>query len=98
MTGDFFIFIDDLRPMCPSEEECWQGSHQVGSQLTWLGIQDAPRKKQKASQRPGTWAGSVIHTDGGMVTILISDVKWNKNKKIIQSLKEQLKKGLYLNH
>jgi hypothetical protein len=98
MAGDLFIYIDDLRPTCPSEEECWLGSHQVGSRLTWLGIQDAPRKKRKASQRPGAWAGSVIHTDGGMVTILISDAKWNKTKRIIQNLKEQLANGPELNH
>jgi hypothetical protein len=98
MAGDLFIYIDDLRPTCPLEEECWLGSHQVGSRLTWLGIQDTPRKKCKASQRSGAWAGSVIHMDGGMVTVLISDAKWNKTKKIIQNLKEQLEKGPELNH
>jgi hypothetical protein len=98
MAGDLFIYIDDLRPTCPSEEECWAGSHQIGSRLTWLGIQDAPRKKRKASQRPGAWAGSVIHTDNDMVTILVSDSKWTKTKRLIRNLSEQLEKGNLLNH
>jgi hypothetical protein len=98
MAGDLFTYIDDLRPTCPSEEECWGASHQVGSRLTWLGIQDAPRKKRRASQRPGAWAGSVIHTDNGMVTVLVSDSKWDKTKRWIGWLNEELTKGDYIDY
>ena len=64
MAADLFIYIDDLRPMGPSRRECWAVAHQVGSRLTWFGLQDAARKRWKASQKPGAWAGTVIHTDG----------------------------------
>jgi hypothetical protein len=96
IAGDLFTYIDDLRPTCPTEDECWAASHQVGSRLTWLGIQDAPRKKRRASQRPGAWAGSVIHTDNGMVTVLVSDSKWAKTKKWLKWLKDELEVSEYI--
>ena len=78
MAADLFIYIDDLRPTGPSRRECWAVAHQVGSCLTWFGLQDAARKRQKASQKPGAWAGTVIHTDSEEVCVLVSQEKWDK--------------------
>ena len=68
LAADLIIYIDDLRPTGPSKRECWAAAHQVGSRLTWFGLQDAARKQRKASQQPGAWAGTVIHTDGIIYT------------------------------
>jgi hypothetical protein len=83
MAADLFTYCDDLRPTAPSEEECWDGAHQVCCRLTWFGIQDAPRKRRNSSQRPGAWAGSIIHTDQDCVTVLVSEAKWLKTKRWI---------------
>ena len=80
MAADLFIYIDDVRNTAPSEEECWAGAHQVCCRLTWLGIQDAARKKNFASQTPRAWAGSIVHSDADMVTVLVSEEKWKKTK------------------
>ena len=75
LAADLFIYIDDLRPTGPSKRECWAAAHQVGGRLTWFGLQDAARKRRKASQKPGAWAGTVIHTDGEEVCVLVSQEK-----------------------
>jgi hypothetical protein len=62
LASDLFIFVDDLRPTGPSQEEAWLAARRAASMLNYLGIQDAPRKRQESSQSPGAWAGSVIKT------------------------------------
>ena len=88
LAADLFIYIDDLRPTGPSKRECWAAAHQVGSRLTWFGLQDAARKRRKASQQPGAWAGTVIHTDGEEVCVLVSQEKWDKTRRWIAWMKE----------
>ena len=56
-------------------------NHQVGCRLTWFGIQDAARKRREASQTPGAWAGTIIHTVDDCVSVLVSQDKWDKTKK-----------------
>ena len=60
--------------------ECWDGLHQVCCRLTWLGLQDAPRKHNGLTLTPRAWAGSILHTDQGLVTVLVSEEKWAKTK------------------
>jgi hypothetical protein len=91
IAADLFTYCDDLRPTAPTEEECWEGAHQVCCRLTWFGIQDAPRKRRKASQRPGAWAGSIIHTDRECVTVLVSEAKWMKTKRWIKWMSDSLR-------
>jgi len=45
IAGNLFVYIDDLRISRVSEESCWEGAHQMSSRMSWLGIQDAPRKR-----------------------------------------------------
>ena len=80
MAADLFSYIDDLRNTGPTAMECWEGLHQVCSRLTWLGLQDAPRKRNGPTQTPRAWAGSIVHSDKDQVTVLVSEEKWNKTK------------------
>ena len=80
MAADLFSYIDDLRNTGPTAVECWDGLHQVCSRLTWLGLQDAPRKRNGPTQTPRAWAGSIIHSDQELVTVLVSEEKWDKTK------------------
>lgn len=56
--------------------------------LRGLVLQDAARKRRKASQHPGAWAGTVIHTDGEEVCVLVSQEKWDKTRRWISWMKE----------
>jgi hypothetical protein len=71
LAADLFIFVDDLRPTGPSREDAWKAARKAASTLSFLGIQDAPRKRRDSVQRPGAWAGSVIQTgkDGTFVPL-----------------------------
>ena len=98
MAADLFIYVDDLRPTGPSKGECWDGSHQIGCRLTWFGIQDASRKRREASQTPGAWAGSIIHTMDDKVCVLVSQDKWDKTKKWVAWMEQVLNESSEINH
>ena len=87
---DVFIYVDDLRPVGPTEEECWLASRRVGSLLNWLGLQDAARKRRPPSQEPGAWAGSIVHTSSDQVEILVSKERWLKAKGMLSWMQEQM--------
>ena len=98
IAGDLFIYIDDLRVTCPTAVETWQGAHQVCCRLTWLGLQDAPRKRSPVSNTPRAWAGSIVHTDDDTVSVLIAQKKWVKAKRWIEWMDKNLKVSDFLNH
>ena len=77
-------YVDDLRITAHSEAQAWLASSQMAKELCWLGLQDAARKKRRASQRPGAWAGSVIATDGETVTKSVTQERWEKTQNKIR--------------
>ena len=89
IAADLFTFVDDLRPTGKDKPESWKAGRRAASVLNWLGLQDAPRKRRDSRQDPGTWAGSVVRTTGGVFT-LISDDKWLKTKRLIGDLEHML--------
>ena len=90
MAVDLFSYIDDLRNTGPTAVECWDGLHQVCCRLTWFGLQDAPRKRNGPTQTPRAWAGSIVHSDNELVTVLVSEAKWDReNATIIPEKKEK---------
>ena len=91
MAGELFIYIDDLRITGVNETECWDGAHQVACRMSWLGLQDAPRKRRKPSTEPGAWAGTVIHSSNGTVTVLVGQKKWDKAKRWINWMSDAVK-------
>jgi hypothetical protein len=54
--------------------------------LQYLGIQDAPHKRQPPTQLPGAWAGSVFNTTNDTVTQTITKKKWDRAKCQIQEI------------
>lgn len=98
MASDLFIYMDDFRATGPSKRECWQGSQQIGSRLSWFGLQNASSKRTEASQTPEAWAGTVIHTDGENVMLLVSQEKWEKTQRWIQWLSSYTEVGEPLPH
>ena len=83
VAADLVIYVDDLRFLAPSLDEAWAAAHQTGSLMSFLGVQDASRKRRECSQTPGAWAGSVVRSMGGEVVILTSEEKWIKLKGLI---------------
>lgn len=50
---DFYIYVDDVRITGPSEEEIWRAVRKISSIFSYLGIQDAARKRRPPTTRPG---------------------------------------------
>ncbi len=48
IAGDVLTFVDDSRASGCNEEVAWSIARQFASRLQYLGIQDAPRKRQVA--------------------------------------------------
>jgi hypothetical protein len=86
IAADLFTFVDDLRPTGPGKKNCWRAAQRAGSVLSWLGIQDASRKRRDSSQSPGAWAGSVIRANIDGVFVLSDEEKWIKAKALLQEV------------
>ncbi len=89
LASELLIYVDDLRVIACSNMECWIACSWVASHINYLGLQDAPRKRREPSQEAGPWAGSVVHTTHGAVTVLISLERWLKVQSIIQWIQDQ---------
>jgi hypothetical protein len=75
VAADIFSFVDDLRPTGASKKEAWLAARKAGSTLSYLGLQDASRKRRDSSMNPGAWAGSLLWSDQGQVRILTAQEK-----------------------
>ena len=62
ISDGLFVYVDNGRPIGPTEEVCWESSRKWGSMCSWLEIQYSSRKVQGSSQEPGPWSGMVTHT------------------------------------
>jgi hypothetical protein len=58
-AADFVLYVDDNRSVGNTREEARLGARRVASVCSYLGIQDAARKRRSASKTPGAWAGTV---------------------------------------
>lgn len=71
LVCEFYIYVDDVRVTAPTEEEMWKAIRVISSKLSYLGIQDAARKRRPPSRRPDEWAGSMIYLDDDHVGVYI---------------------------
>ena len=46
LAADLFIYVDDVWPIGPTDDLCWEASRKWGSTCSWLIIQDASIKVQ----------------------------------------------------
>ena len=84
IANDIKGFVDDFRGVGSSLVECQRVLHTFASNLQYLGIQDAPRKRRVISQRPGAWTGSVMLTIPQVgVFVKCMDAKWAKTQSIL---------------
>ena len=89
IASEVFVYVDDSRITACSPEEAWKTVCRFSSVMSNLGIQDAARKRTSPSDTPGPWAGSVVHTKGGLYQ-LVSQKKWDKTKSLLGELREMI--------
>lgn len=83
-------FFDDGRVAAHCTEHTERALRQICARLQHLMIQDAARKRRSVSLRPGAWAGAVVFGDQGILRALISQKKWDKGKRILAVMLEEL--------
>ena len=77
------IYVDDQRIHSPTEKGAWEAAHVLATRESYLGIQDAARKRRPPSKAAGAWAGSIIRTNSQTVGKMISQDRWTKTKSIL---------------
>jgi hypothetical protein len=97
LAADFFTYMDDMRPLAPSDLELWQATIRVSSMCNYLGIQHAARKQRGPIKIPGPWEGSIIfsHQSDG-VKVLVTQEKWDETKRLFAVLTCELAEGDWL--
>jgi hypothetical protein len=98
IAADLYIYVDDVRLTGSSAKECRQAGRRAASVANSLGIQDAARKRRFGSKKPGAWAGSVVETSDDGVFVTVSQEKWDKCKRYIGDIVEELSRTQQLNH
>lgn len=83
---EVFVFVDDGRVAAATEELEERAMRQIVSRIQARGTQDAPRKREPASQRPRAWTGGVTHTDKGLLRKFLIPKKWKKMKTFVQAV------------
>ena len=61
---EIYVYVDDGRITGWCKLACWRAARSFCSILSFLGIQDASRKRTEPVPDPGPWAGTVVHTTG----------------------------------
>jgi hypothetical protein len=80
-------FMDDLRGIGPNEDLIQKGIHKLESTMSYLGIQDATRKRRKHGQHVGEWVGAIsVAVKGVGLFQTVSEKKWDKAKTMIDEL------------
>ena len=86
VASDSKRFVDDLRNSGHTKELAWEASTKIGKTCSWLGQQDAPRKRRPPSQTPGAWAATVVATIDGKLHKSVTQEAWDKAKKRLRYL------------
>ena len=89
IANDAFVYVDDNKSTGSDKVQSWRTAGRFSAQLSNLGIQDASRKRTTPSEEPGPWAGSVVHTKGG-IYLLVSQNKWEKAKSLVEELRDMM--------
>lgn len=94
-SGNFEVYIDDIRCSSASYRNCVKVARQVASRANYLGIQDAARKRRFPSQNPGVWSGAKCIITADELYATTTQAKWEKGKGLINSwLKSSEETGL----
>mmetsp|Transcript_22806 Transcript_22806/g.34537 ORF Transcript_22806/g.34537 Transcript_22806/m.34537 type:complete len:256 (+) Transcript_22806:1963-2730(+) len=79
-------YVDDLRITAKTKALAWRASSRVAKICSYLGLQDAARKRREPIQEPGAWAGAVVSTVHSQVLKGVTQECWNKTKRKIEWL------------
>ena len=90
LASEFYTYVDDVRVTGPSEEGIWMAIRKFSSIISYLGIQDAARKRRPPTTRPGAWAGSMIYVDENNVGVYVDQSKWEKSQNNIKWIRDQI--------
>ena len=84
IAGDCKFFCDDFRLIGPTREITKAATHRLETTMSYLGIQDATRKRRAITQTPGEWTGSIVLSVKGVgVFVTVSKKKWDRARNII---------------
>ena len=87
IASDVKTFMDDSRGVGATRELCQEATHRIETLMSYLGVQDATRKRRPNSQTPGEWTGSItLALEGVGLFVTVSQKKWDKAKGIIAEL------------
>ena len=91
---DCKFFCDDFRVIGLTKELTKAATHRLETTMSYLGIQDATRKRRAITQTPGEWTGSIVLSvkDVG-VFVTVSKKKWNRARTIIDKWAALLNKS-----
>ena len=89
-ASDICQYVDDVRIIAATEELAWRCSSRMAKGLSWLGLQDAARKRRSPSKEPGAWAGATVSSNNGTVTKGVTQERWNKVKTRVRWIAKQL--------
>lgn len=86
MATDVCIYVDDGRSTAKDEETAWLASSKFGKTASWLGLQDAARKRMGPSQNPEPWFGAKASTTADGVYRSTAQKRWDKTKSILSRI------------
>lgn len=86
LASDVYVYVDDGRTTGHDEDAAWAACRRFASVCSKYGVQDASHKRSFPSAVQGPWSGSVCHTDGGVVTVTVSQQRWDKTRGSIREL------------
>ena len=88
------FFCDDFRIIGPGAESTRAATHQLETTMSYLGIQDATRKRRKITQTPGEWTGSVVlSVEEVGVFVTVSKKKWKRAQDIVTKWSDKFSMG-----
>ena len=89
-ASDICQYVDDVRIIAATEELAWLCSSRMAKGLSWLGLQDAARKRRSPSKEPGAWAGATVSSTNGVVTKGVTQERWDKVKTRVRWIAHQV--------
>ena len=90
ISCDVKCFVDDCQIMGPTKASTVLATHRLETRMSYLGIQDATRKRRKITQRPGEWTGSIVVAVSNVgLFASVSQKKWDKVKAILKKWKNR---------
>jgi hypothetical protein len=91
---EIFVYVDDGRVVVGCNPALvWRAARAYAAACSRRGVQDAARKRTSPTMTPVSWAGTITHTDGGILTGMVSQEKLNRTQGQIKELADMIPRG-----